>query len=174
MNKNNWKEKLKKITSSEPSAGREKLLARKAKPWLRVYSSEIAKRVLAAIEDNDGLNQAKLAETLNVSPQQVSKIVKGKENLTLESIYKLSKALKVELIRFPEYKYSVPIHHTNDSFPVTLLSDGNVNLIKMNEMMLESSTSILVSIHQITTLSQAQVQIEKSNKYHQLKISPNG
>jgi transcriptional regulator with XRE-family HTH domain len=36
----------------------------------------------------------------------VTKIVKGKENLTLETIYKLSKALDVELISFPEYAYT--------------------------------------------------------------------
>lgn len=32
--------------------------------------------------------------------------MKGHENLTLETIYNLSQALGIELISFPEYKYS--------------------------------------------------------------------
>jgi transcriptional regulator with XRE-family HTH domain len=71
-----------------------------------VYSSQIARRVLSAINENEELNQTKLATALNISPQQVSKIVKGKENLTLETIYKLSESLNVELITFPLYSFS--------------------------------------------------------------------
>jgi len=76
--------------------------------WL-MYSSQIARRILAAIEEKKDFSQSKLAELLNVSPQQISKIVKGKENLTLETIYNISQALDVELISFPEYKYSKPL-----------------------------------------------------------------
>lgn len=81
---------------------------RRHNKWLS-YSSEIALRILAAIEDKKDFSQSRLAELLNVSPQQISKIVKGKENLTLETIYNLAKALDVELISFPEYKYSKSI-----------------------------------------------------------------
>ena len=75
--------------------------------WLR-YSSKIASRILAAMEDKEGMTQKKLAELMDVSPQQISKILKGNENLTLETIAKFSEALGVELISFPDYKYSVP------------------------------------------------------------------
>src|SRR5579872_2655139 len=75
--------------------------------WLR-YSGNIALRVLAAMEEREGMTQKKLAELLGVSPQQISKIIKGQENLTLETIAKLSEALGVELISFPEFKYSSP------------------------------------------------------------------
>jgi len=78
---------------------------RRNRKWLD-YSSQIARRILAQIEGNDNLNQAELARLLDVSAQQVSKIVKGQENLTLETIAKLSNALEIELISFPEYKYS--------------------------------------------------------------------
>lgn len=101
----NLKDKLRKITSNKPSNWKEKAHFRKNNPWLREYSSKIARRVLSAIEENKDLNQVKLAESLSVSPQQISKIVKGQENLTLETIYKLSKALNFELISFPDYKY---------------------------------------------------------------------
>jgi len=102
----NLKNKLEKITSKTPSNWKEKSIFRKNNPWLREYSSKIARRILSVIDDNKELNQVKLADTLDVSPQQISKIVKGQENMTLETIYKLSKALNFELISFPDYKYS--------------------------------------------------------------------
>jgi len=75
------------------------------KTWLN-YSGKIALRVLSAIEDIPGMNQRKLAELMGVTPQHISKIVKGQENLTLETIGKLSEALQIELIDFPKIKYS--------------------------------------------------------------------
>lgn len=75
--------------------------------WLD-YSSQIARRILAVINSDQDLSQAQLAKKLNVTPQHISKIVKGQENLTLETIAKISDALGVELISFPSYAYSVP------------------------------------------------------------------
>jgi antitoxin component HigA of HigAB toxin-antitoxin module len=75
--------------------------------WLR-YSGKIARRILAVMEEKEGMTQKKLAELMNVSPQQISKILKGQENLTLETISKLSETLGVDLISFPEYKYNTP------------------------------------------------------------------
>ncbi len=102
---NNFSDKIKKITSDAPSKWKENAEYRNNNKWLR-YSSQIARRILSVIEENNDLNQAKLAQALNVSPQQISKIVSGHENLTLETIHKLSMALGVELISFPEYKYN--------------------------------------------------------------------
>ena len=78
---------------------------RSSKTWLN-YSGKIALRVLSAIEDIPGMNQRKLAELMGVTPQHISKIVKGQENMTLETIGKLSEALQIELIDFPKIKYS--------------------------------------------------------------------
>lgn len=77
----------------------------KNKKWLR-YSSNIARRILAVIEDRDNFSQANLARLLDVSQQQISKIVKGHENLTLKTIAEIATALDTELITFPDYKYS--------------------------------------------------------------------
>lgn len=103
MNNNN--NNFKNIISDSPSTWKEKAKDRINKPWLREYSSQIARRILSVIENDEDLNQKKIADLLNVSSQQVSKIVQGQENLTLESIYKISKALSIELITFPPYKY---------------------------------------------------------------------
>jgi transcriptional regulator with XRE-family HTH domain len=64
--------------------------------WLN-RSADIALRVLSTL-DALNISQKELAERIGVSPQQVSKIVKGSENLTLETITKLEAALGVPLI----------------------------------------------------------------------------
>jgi len=115
----NLNDKLKDIVSTIPSNWKGNAEFRKANPWLREYSSQIARRILAVIEDDEDLNQTKLADLLNVKPQQISKIVQGTENLTLETIYKLSKGLGVELISFPEYKYSEK-RMTNKTFTASV------------------------------------------------------
>ena len=79
----------------------------KNQKWLR-YSHNIAGRILAALEDKENMTQKQLAELMGVSPQQISKILSGNENLTLETISRLSDVLGVELIAFPDYKYNTP------------------------------------------------------------------
>ena len=74
--------------------------------WLS-YSRKIAIRIIAAMDDKKELNQKKLAELADVSPQQISKILKGNENLTLKTIAKFSEILNTELISFPNYKYNM-------------------------------------------------------------------
>ena len=65
--------------------------------WIR-KSSDIALRILDALDDL-GWNKARLAKEMGVSPQQVSKYVRGEENFKLETLCKLEQALGVELIR---------------------------------------------------------------------------
>ena len=74
--------------------------------WLR-KSQRIAVRILSVL-DEKGMQQKELAEAMVVSPQQVSKIVKGKQNLTLETISKLESVLDVKLFDIP-----VPQNNTN-------------------------------------------------------------
>ena len=100
--------KLKELSNGKKSNWKIKAEYRiKNKKWLS-YSSNIARRVLVAIGDIEDLNQRKLAYQIGVTPQYISKIVQGRENLSLETIAKLSTALNVELISFPQYKYSPP------------------------------------------------------------------
>ena len=63
-----------------------------------------------------GLTQKELAERMGCSQQYVSLILKGKENLTLDTISKLEKVLDVELIVHPQditdgYALSVDSRH---------------------------------------------------------------
>lgn len=70
---------------------------RENKDWL-AKSFDIAIGVLTAMKAK-GWNQKKLAEEMEVSEQQVSKIVKGKENFTLQTIVKLEQVLNVKLVQ---------------------------------------------------------------------------
>ena len=79
------------------------------KKWLS-YSSNITLRVLAAIEENEQMTQKALAEMIRVSPQYINKVLKGQENLSLETIAKLSEALNVELITFPKFLFDQPVN----------------------------------------------------------------
>jgi len=75
---------------------KDKARQRKAdKPWLK-KSQAIAFMVLDALKYKN-MTQVQLAEKLGVSPQQINKIVKGNENLTLETISKLENALGIQL-----------------------------------------------------------------------------
>ena len=45
--------------------------------------------------------QPTLAEEMGVTPQYISKVVKGKENLTLETIAKIEEVLGIKLVEVP-------------------------------------------------------------------------
>jgi transcriptional regulator with XRE-family HTH domain len=64
--------------------------------WLK-RSQAVAIKVLSALAKK-GMSQKDLAEIIGISPQQVNKWVKGKENFTFETISKLENALNVELL----------------------------------------------------------------------------
>ena len=65
--------------------------------WLR-YSGFIALTVMHRLEELK-MSQKELAEKMNCSPQYVSKLLKGSENLTLDTISKLEENLDLDLVR---------------------------------------------------------------------------
>jgi ribosome-binding protein aMBF1 (putative translation factor) len=90
------REKLLKLSSDRPSDWKAKAKWRRDnRAWLR-KSQVIALMVLNALEEQK-LSQKDLAERMKISPQQISKIVKGHENLTLETISKLEIALGIKI-----------------------------------------------------------------------------
>ncbi len=54
-------------------------------------------KVLAKLEEL-GWSQKDLAEKMKVTPQQINKIVRGKQNLTLDTIIKLQSALHIPIL----------------------------------------------------------------------------
>ena len=46
-----------------------------------------------------GMSQKQLAEKMNCSPQYISKVLRGRENLSLETLTKIENALKISIIK---------------------------------------------------------------------------
>ncbi len=67
--------------------------------WLD-RSFKIALRVLSILRSTS-TTQKELGKKMGVSPQHINKILKGQENLSLETISKLESALGIELISIP-------------------------------------------------------------------------
>ena len=78
----NWKIKAKWIKENEH--------------W-RKDAALIALRILDELERR-GMKQKELAEKLEISPQAITKIVKGRRNLTLGTIRKFERALDIKLL----------------------------------------------------------------------------
>jgi transcriptional regulator with XRE-family HTH domain len=92
--------KLNNLISDQPSGWLEKARERaENSDWLG-KSASIALKVLHELKEQS-MSQKDLAEKLHVSTQYVSKLVKGKENLSLETICKLEKVLNTTLISLP-------------------------------------------------------------------------
>ena len=91
-------EKLKKLAAENPATSwKEKVAFRKEnKAWLK-KSTRISLRILDALEDK-GWNQTDLAKALDVTRQQVSKLVKGGNDFKLSTITKLEEVLGIQLL----------------------------------------------------------------------------
>jgi len=61
----------------------------------------VAMRVLDILDER-GLSQQDLADKMKVTRQYVSKVLKGKENMTFETVDKLEKALGTEIVQVVE------------------------------------------------------------------------
>ncbi len=91
------KEKFLQLVSPNDKGTRESVVFRKEnRLWLR-ESQRIAVKVLLALKEQN-LSQKDLAEKMTVSPQYVNKLVKGKENLTLDTITKLQEILQITIL----------------------------------------------------------------------------
>lgn len=89
--------KLEQFQSPTPSRWREEAQRRREnKEWLR-YSQHIAMTMLDKMEALR-MTQSQLAERMNCSQQYVSKVLKGQENLSMETICKIQSALNIAIL----------------------------------------------------------------------------
>lgn len=93
----NLRDKLQKLSIPASSDWIEETAKQLAEQGARRHARKVALVVLEAL-DKEGLTQQALADRMGVSRQQVTKIVKGKENLTFETVAKLENALKIEIL----------------------------------------------------------------------------
>ena len=83
--------------SETPSTWREEAEWRRDNwSWLQ-YSQKIAVKILLRMKQT-GLTQQALAERMNCTQQYVSKILKGNENLSLDTLSKLEEVLGMNLL----------------------------------------------------------------------------
>lgn len=96
-NSNEIISKLKEHQSATPSKWRENAEWRlENKSWLR-YSQHIAMMMLDKMEEL-GMTQKRLSELMGCSQQYVSKVLKGQENLSLETLAKIERCLQISIL----------------------------------------------------------------------------
>lgn len=93
--------RLSRYQTNEPSKWREKEEKRrraKEEGWLR-YSRRIAIKIAMAMKQQN-ISRQDLAERMGCSPQYISRLLKGEENFSLETICKLENALNVPILQY--------------------------------------------------------------------------
>ena len=106
------KEKINEITPKEVSPWLKEAQERKKNRTWTNRSQKIAVRILREIRNQkplNGMSQKMLAEKMGVTPQYINKVVKGKENLTLETISKIEEVLGISLLEVPSSRKSITI-----------------------------------------------------------------
>ena len=94
-------ERLSRYQSYRPSKWREEEEKRrraKANGWLN-YSRRIAIKIAMAMKQQN-LSRQEVAERMGCSPQYISRLLKGEENLSLETIFKLENALNISILQY--------------------------------------------------------------------------
>jgi len=105
-------DKIKKIAASEESLWSDEARERQQNKTWRKRSFQIAARILIEVRRQkpiNGMTQKMLAEKMGVAPQYINKVVKGQENLTLETIAKFEEVLGITLINVikPELHFEI-------------------------------------------------------------------
>ncbi|NTV06728.1 MAG: helix-turn-helix domain-containing protein, partial [Chlorobiaceae bacterium] len=140
MTISNMKEKIDNLLSKEPSRWMEKASSDEANEARLERSSNIALPILGALQLN-GMSQKELTEKIGVSPQLVNKILKGKENLTLETIDQLEiYGGKNALDRIRDLLYGVVLRNTPAPMPISfipvskgvIIEDGDLTISAFN------------------------------------------
>src|SRR5690554_910154 len=90
-------EKFKSLVSKEKTNTAQKNKDRIKNRMRLRESQDIAMKVLDKL-DELGWSQKRLADEMEVSPQQITKIVSGKANLTLESQVKIQDVLNIPIL----------------------------------------------------------------------------
>ena len=96
--KRNTSEMIKETISPVQNAGTQ--MGQEEKPWLS-HSQMIANAMSARMKEL-GMTQKMLAEKMNCTQQYISKILKGRENLSLEAINKIENTLDIHFLQMNE------------------------------------------------------------------------
>lgn len=138
--------KFKKIAKDATSSSnwQEEAARRAANIKSRKNSRLVALRILQVLKEQN-ISQAELAEKLSVSRQHISKIVKGEENFTFETIEKIENALGIELmtIHGPNLPMNGKAEYKSETVPTPSVS-YNFNIDLMLPLSLKSSNRMML------------------------------
>ena len=111
--------RLKEVAKQPSEKEREEARFRdENRDWL-LKSALIALEIHRYLRLN-GMTQSQLAEKLGISPAMVTKLLSGKENLSLKTICGIERVIQFELLKVPSYekgvfvKYDLPKMPEND------------------------------------------------------------
>lgn len=129
--------RLKEVAKQPSEKEREEARFRdENRDWL-LKSALIALEIHRYLRQN-GMTQSQLAEKLGISPAMVTKLLSGKENLSLKTICGIERVIQFELLEVPSYEKGVFVKCDLTKMPEENLKfeDGNqifCKVIKMNE-----------------------------------------
>lgn len=104
MSIENIKNRLFSLVSDKKSNWLENAKWRKDNEYWLDTSFLISVKILSALSKNRNMNndlpknKDELAEAMNCSPQYITKILRGKENLQIETICKIQQILNIKII----------------------------------------------------------------------------
>lgn len=100
MNPKSFQQRLEEKAAKKRSNWKNDAKERQSNNW-RDYSFKIAINILREMRSQN-ITKEKLAQLIDVSPDFMNNVVKGKENLSLETITKIEETLNINLINIPE------------------------------------------------------------------------
>ena len=128
MKNKNIKNKLIKIAKKDEHWLNEATFRAENKDWLDL-SFRIALKILRHLRKNN-ISQKRAAEKMSCSPQYLNKVLKGKENLSLESICKIENALGISLIQVPSFHSEMELKYESSYSFISNYSKENMATIK--------------------------------------------
>jgi transcriptional regulator with XRE-family HTH domain len=106
--------RLKDVAKQLPEREQNALESRYENGDWQLKSSLIALEIHRYLRLNK-MTQSQLASKMGISPAMVTKLLSGKENLSLKTICGLEKALQIELLRVPSYEKSIVMNYVKPS-----------------------------------------------------------
>ncbi len=116
-------DKLNQLAGGRKSSWLEEATERQKNASWMSKSADFAFALLRELR-HKGMSQRELAEKMGVSAQYVSKIVKGRENLSLETICKIEEALDVSFININRPVHVSLVAYRTVDMPLTTLTTG--------------------------------------------------
>lgn len=135
--------KIKQVANNPQSRWLEQATERQQNKSWQKRSFQIAVLILKELriqKSKNGMTQKKFAERMGVSPQYVNKLLKGKENLTLETITKIEEVLDITLIEVAKSASSTTIE--NNQFSDYVCSHDAVNISSTKKIYLDNYSDI--------------------------------